>query len=59
MKGVGDEEMKEDEEEDLELDIKTLPCCEKALVHDLIQFDLNCLDFLHKLGEGKSKKIIA
>ena len=32
--------------------IMTLPCCPKALVHDVVQFDLSCLDFLHKLGEG-------
>ena len=33
-------------------EIQTLPLCPKALVHDVVQFDLNSLDFLHKLGEG-------
>lgn len=32
--------------------IKKVPLCPKALVHDVVQFDPSCLDFLHKLGEG-------
>lgn len=39
---------KSDEQEQ----IKTLPLCSKALVHDIVQFDLEALEFLHKLGEG-------
>ena len=35
--------------------IKTVPCCAKALVHDVIHFDITRLDFLHKLGEGKKQ----
>ena len=35
--------------------IKTIPVIKKALVNDLVQFDLSELDFLHKLGEGKEK----
>ena len=30
--------------------IKTVPCCAKPLVHDVIHFDLTSLDFLHILG---------
>ena len=39
-----------DQSEDLL--IETVPLCKKALVHDTVQFDINALDFLHKLGEG-------
>ena len=46
----------EDDQEDNgpEDNIKKLPVCARALVKDVIHFDLSCLDFLHKLGEGKS-----
>ena len=46
----------DDDQEDNgpEDNIKKLPVCARALVKDVIHFDLSCLDFLHKLGEGKS-----
>ena len=46
------EDLKTNSDED-ELLIKTLPICPRALVHDVVQFDLSCLSILHKLGEGK------
>ena len=35
--------------------VKSIPCCAKALVHDVVHFDISRLDFLHKLGEGKKQ----
>ena len=40
-------------------EIQTVPLCPKALVHDVVQFDLDCLDFLHKLGEGGFGSVLA
>jgi hypothetical protein len=42
------EELKEGEE-----DVVKVPNCPKALVHDIVQFDLASLDFRQKLGQGK------
>ncbi len=47
------EDIKTDGPDDEELMIKTVPVCPRALVHDVVQFDLSCLTILHKLGEGK------
>ncbi len=47
------EDIKTDGPDDEELLIKTLPVNPRALVHDVVQFDLSCLTILHKLGEGK------
>ena len=43
----------ENDDDDNEDTFKTLPLCSRALVQDVVHFDLSCLDFLHKLGEGK------
>ena len=48
---MSEEEKKIDTQSD-ELLIEKVPLCKKALVHDIVQFDINALDFLHKLGEG-------
>ena len=48
---IEEEEKKINDQGD-EVLIETVPLCKKALVHDTVQFDLNALDFLHKLGEG-------
>ena len=46
------EEEKKIDEQGEDLLIETVPLKKKALVHDIVQFDINALDFLHKLGEG-------
>ena len=47
-----EEEEKKINDQGEELLIETVPSSKKILTHDTVQFDLNALDFLHKLGEG-------
>ena len=53
------EETKGEEEskgEDVTSEVQAIEKVPHALINDVIHFDLSCLDFMTKLGEGKSSQ---